>query len=173
MEALSIYDDLFSDEEVQTYRDILLYNCPFTYGEIDGPGTLPSGVVCDFTMIMESGGYIDTVIKKILNNLLNKIYEKNEFLKEFKLYRTYLNLFIPKENTCFHIDGEDTITCLYYINPKLEFNEGGETQFMINDEIRGIRSIPGRLVTFDGGLLHRATSFKSQPRLTLAFKFHK
>ena len=100
-----------------------------------------------------------------------EIFENNNFLKNMTLYRTYLNLFIPNEQPSFHIDGDNTVTCLYYLNPSLDPNEGGETQFFIEEEIRGIISKPGRLIVFDGRLLHRATSFKSHPRLTLAFKF--
>ena len=171
MEGINVYDNLITNEENEKYRSMLLYNCPFKYGEKDNVHTEPSGVVCDFTKIMSSGQHLEPVVINVLGNLLDKIYENNAFLKNMTLYRTYLNLFIPNEQPSFHIDGDNTVTCLYYLNPSLDSNEGGETQFLIDEQISGIISKPGRLTVFDGGLLHRATSFKSHPRLTLAFKF--
>ena len=127
--------------------------------------------MCDFTKLINSGATLGPALNNMLENLLNNIYKNDESLKNMNLYRMYMNLFIPNENPSFHIDGKNTVTCLYYLNPSLDPNEGGETQFLINEEIKGVISKPGRLTIFDGGLLHRATSFKSHPRLTLAFKF--
>jgi len=171
MEGIIVHDNILTDEENEKYRNILLRNCPFAYGERDSPDAEPTGVVCDFTKLMKSGAIMSPVFNSMLDNLLIKIYEKNESLKNMNLYRVYLNLFIPNENPSFHIDGKNTVTCLYYLNPKVNPNEGGETQFLIDEEIKGVISKPGRLTIFDGGLLHRATSFKKYPRLTMAFKF--
>tara|TARA_B100000795_G_C22506823_1_gene326144 strand:- start:42 stop:560 length:519 start_codon:yes stop_codon:yes gene_type:complete len=171
MEGIAVYDNLITNEENEKYRSMLLHNCQFQYGETDDVHTEPSGVVCDFNKIVSSGQQLDPHVNNMLGNLLDKIFENNNFLKNMTLYRTYLNLFIPNEQPSFHIDGDNTVTCLYYLNPSLDPNEGGETQFFIDEEIRGVISKPGRLTVFDGRLLHRATSFKSHPRLTLAFKF--
>ena len=171
MEEITVYDNLITREENEKYRTSLLYNCDFRYGEKDDEYQEPTGVVCDFTNTMNSDDMVDPYLSSMLKNLLNKIYENNIFLKKRRLYRVYLNLFTCNEQPNFHIDGDNTITCLYYLNPSLDLNEGGETQFLIDNEIRGIISKPGRLTVFNGGLLHRATSFKSHPRLTLAFKF--
>jgi hypothetical protein len=171
MKGISVYDNILTPEETEKYRNALLHNCPFTYGERDNPNTEPTGVVCDFTKLINSGATLSPAFNNMLENLLNNIYKNDESLKNMNLYRMYMNLFIPNENPSFHIDGKNTVTCLYYLNPSLDPNEGGETQFLIDEEIKGIISKPGRLTIFDGGLLHRATSFKSHPRLTLAFKF--
>jgi|SRR5210317_39072 Rps23 Pro-64 3,4-dihydroxylase Tpa1-like proline 4-hydroxylase len=167
MECIIVYDDVITNEEVEKYGSMMLYNCPFFYGERDNPSTQPSGMVCDFTEINIPE------LHEILENLLNKIKEKCKDLKDCKLYRTYLNLFLPGETPSFHIDGENTVTCLYYINPNVNPNEGGETQFLIDNQIKGVMSKPGRLVVFDGNIEHRATSFTHFPRMTLAFKFKK
>ena len=171
MKGISVYDNILTPEETEKYRNTLLHNCPFAYGERDNPDTEPTGVVCDFTKLRNSGARLGPAFNNMLENLLNNIYKNDESLKNMNLYRMYMNLFIPNENPSFHIDGKNTVTCLYYLNPSLDPNEGGETQFLIDEEIKGIISKPGRLTIFDGGLLHRATSFKSHPRLTLAFKF--
>ncbi len=48
---------------------------------------------------------------------------------------------------------------------------GGETQFLIDDEIRGILPFPNRLVYFDANILHKATSYRTGHRFTLALKY--
>ena len=171
MQGITVHDNILTEEEIKKYKVTLIRNCHFKYGEDDGPSTQPVGIVCDFTEHIMSGYTLPHDINCILNNLINKIYEQNESLKNMNLFRMYLNLFTPNENPLFHTDGDNTITCLYYLNPSLDPNEGGETQFLIDEEIKGVISKPGRLAIFDGGLEHRATSFKTKPRLTMAFKF--
>lgn len=168
MEDISVYNEVISTKDTEKIRKMMLHDFPFFYGECDNHDTPPTGLVCYFERIQ-----IGPFFKEFLDNLLNKIYEKNENIKNMKLQRIYLNYFSPTDNPYFHIDGHNVMTCLYYLNPELNDDEGGETQFLINDEIRGVRSKPGRLVIFDGSLKHRATSFRSHPRLTLAIKFYK
>jgi hypothetical protein len=48
---------------------------------------------------------------------------------------------------------------------------GGETQFVIDDEIKGVFPIPNRMVMFNANILHRATTFRSRHRFTLAIKY--
>jgi len=129
MKGIIVHDNILTEEEIEKYRVTLIRHCPFKYGEHDGPGTEPTGVVCDFTQLIKSGSTLNPKLDYILNNLINKIYEKNDSLKNMNLYRIYLNLFIPNENPSFHTDGDNTITCLYYLNPLFNLNEGGETQF--------------------------------------------
>ena len=83
----------------------------------------------------------------------------------------YVNCFAPSENPYFHTDGDDGVTFLYYVNDRWELNDGGETQIIVNDEIKGILPLPNRIVGFDASLLHRATSFRFKHRFTLAAKF--
>ena len=83
----------------------------------------------------------------------------------------YVNCFAPCENPYFHTDGDTGITFLYYANNSWNPNDGGETQIIVNDEIKGILPLPNRIVGFDASLLHRATSFRFKHRFTLAAKF--
>ena len=168
MEDITIYDDLFTKNEIEQIRDRVLCNCPFFYGESDDGYTPPVGFVCDFGKLQ-----FNREFQQLLDDFADKIYEKDEKIKNMKLRRIYLNYFSPNDNPYFHTDGSDITTCMYYLNPELSLDEGGETQFLINDEIKGVRSKPGRLVIFDGKLLHRATSFLTQARLTLVFKFQR
>ena len=159
-----IYDNIFTNVTIEKYGKILK-GCPFHYGEMDKPNTQPTGLTTDFINPSEEYSII-------LDTILSKIYEKEPSLKNMKLFRRYLNLFLPSDNQYFHIDGDRTVTCMVYINPETEYDEGGETQFIDRGTIQCVRSLPGRLVIFDGNIQHRATSFRTIPRLTLIFKFH-
>ena len=83
----------------------------------------------------------------------------------------YVNCFSPNENPYFHTDGEDGITFLYYPDQGWELDDGGETQFYIDGEIRGITPVSNRMVYFDANIMHRATTFRSRHRFTLAVKY--
>ena len=82
----------------------------------------------------------------------------------------YINCFVPGENPYYHIDGEG-LTFLYYPNLDWDVQQGGETQFYIDENIYGIIPKPNRMVVFDGMILHRATSFRNQHRFTVAIKY--
>ena len=103
------------------------------------------------------------------------IYElfrhKTEEYSEGELCEMYINCFAPSERPYFHTDGSDGITMLYYPQEKWEPDDGGETQFYVDGEIRGIVPQPNRLVYFDASILHRATSFRSVHRFTIAIKY--
>ena len=70
----------------------------------------------------------------------------------------------------WHDDGE-CITLLYYPNNVDSLDEGGETQFYIENKIIGIPYKPDRLITFDGRIPHKATAFRTQTRYTIAVKY--
>ena len=82
----------------------------------------------------------------------------------------YINCFAPNENPYFHTDGEG-VTFLHYANDRFDLQEGGETQFYVDENIYGVIPIPNRLVMFDGRILHRATSFRNGHRFTVAIKY--
>jgi hypothetical protein len=167
-------DYVLSREETIKFRETFLYKCPFYYGERDNVDTEPTGLTCDLIKLIKTGSKEIPDLSETLEYILDKIFFIDPDLKKMKLTRVYLNLFMPNEEPKFHIDGKDTVTCLYYLNPDVYPDEGGATQF--TDDTHGIESIwskPGKLVLFDGGMPHRATSFKTIPRLTLAVKFAK
>jgi hypothetical protein len=157
---IEIFDNCFTEEEsFQLYK--MLINRKYRYGETDNEDTPPTGVVFD---IDESDPLRQLFVSKIKE--CGSIFN----IKLDSCIRCYVNLFLPNERPYFHTDG-DVITCLFYFNPKYDIDEGGETQFIIDGDVRGILPEPGRLVVFDGRILHRATSFRSKPRITVAVKF--
>ena len=142
-----------------------LSNLTYEHGESDYEGAEIIGLSCELNK--------NTLSFKILNNILKMIKE----LDELNLVRTYVNKFEPEDKPLFHIDSFDSgITALYYANDKEEdIDELGGTQFYLKDieEIKEVLNIPGRIIIFDGGIRHRATSFRNKTRYTIAFKYEK
>ena len=155
---IKVIDNFFVLEEHQNlnrYCEESLYNV----GEADKEGVPRSGIVHEITKD-----------NPLFNWLVNKIYLKEPSTKKYNCYRAYINCFIPNEKTFYHTDWPHGVTCLYYTNLNFNKEEGGETQFLINNEIKGILPIPNRMVIFDATLEHKATSFNSDRRFTIALK---
>ena len=151
-------DNFLSQNEYESVLDYCLHT-EYTFGEIDDDGLPPVGMVRNIEKV------------EIIYDLLSdRLEEKCSFLSDMKLYRMYVNCFAPGENPYFHTDGEG-ITFLYYVNPDWNIQEGGETQFYVDHNVYGVSPIPNRLVMFDGRMTHRATSFRSQHRFTIAIKY--
>jgi hypothetical protein len=95
---------------------------------------------------------------------------KKLFKVPWNLDRIYVNRFQPGEDPRFHTDGE-VLTCLLYADPgDWHIDDHGETQLLVNGEIRGVLPLPNRMLIFDGRLPHRATSFVTRQRHTIATK---
>ena len=158
MQPYTIYDDVMSYEQnMQVYEQTI--RLPFYYGEAE-KGNPPTGMVFDIKDYKSDNfKFFDNIIKKVDSRCKT-------------IGRAYINLFFSCELPYFHTDG-NCITCLFYITPKYDYDEGGETQLLIDNNIIGIRPIPSRLLIFDGNVMHKATSYRSKPRLTVAFKYHK
>lgn len=159
---IKIFDTFFDEREFN-----LIYNSltrlPFIYGELDDDDCPPTGMVCDLRDDSEIYSIILNKILKLSNNLDKKL-----------MYRMYINCFAPLENPFFHTDcihSNIGTTFLFYLNKVWNINDGGETQFFIDDQITGILPIPNRMIAFDSRILHKATSFKDRYRFTIAIKF--
>jgi hypothetical protein len=156
---IKVIDNFFSE---QHYNEVVSH-CkisPFYYGEKDNTNTPPTGMVSN----IDPNSQISFLFNK-------KLKECNKILKSLNLYRIYINCFAPSENPYFHKDGKTGITCLYYPTENWSYDDGGETQFIINEELKGILPIANRMVLFDANLLHRATSFRDKHRFTIAIKY--
>ena len=138
-------------KEVENY----CYQADYYYGEWDNPNQVPTGVVHNLKLD-----------SKIISYFPSKI-------KDLSLYRAYINLFNAGEKPNFHIDGEG-LTSLFYINTEnYNLDEGGCTEILTNQQsLVSVLPIRNSLVTFDAKVLHRATSFKSFPRFTVALKYN-
>jgi hypothetical protein len=125
--------------------------------EYDHPDYEPVGLACNLSK--------NSITYKALEGELRKL-----FAGSWEIERIYVNRFQPKEVPRFHFDG-DVLTCLLYADPvDWHPDEHGETQLLLNGEIRGVLPLANRLLIFDGRLMHRATSFENHVRHTVATK---
>lgn len=154
-----ILDEFLSEKD---FRSTIEYchNSLFKYGERDDDLIPPTGMV--------SRILFEDPIFKLFDSKIKEFVPEVEKLKAFRMY---INCFSPGENPYFHKDGDSGFTCLYYANKNWELNDGGETQFVIGDEMVGILPIPNRMICFDASILHRATSFRNKHRFTIATKY--
>ena len=134
-------------------------SCSYTYGEVDNQNTPPTGMVHN---ISES--------EKIYSLFESKL-SAVPFIKGMELYRMYVNCFAPSENPYFHTDGEDGYTFLYYPQKDWKLDDGGETQFIIDNNLYGILPEPNRMIMFEANIPHRATTFRDRYRFTVAIKY--
>jgi hypothetical protein len=167
MGLIKIYDGIINEQKSKNWYDIVLDSASFKYGERDNKKNEPTGLTIDFKK-----SNVSPIIKKINDELLFLLNKIDPNFTIENCDRSYLNFFIKREMPYFHTDG-DVTTCMFYINPKYELDEGGETQFYVDGNIKGVCPVPGRLVVFDGNITHKATSFKNHPRLTFVYKFRK
>ena len=153
-----IRDNFLSIEE---NFNVLQYcqSASYTYGATDNVDTPITGFV----------HYIPKE-EPVFNLLFDKVNPLTSH-SGFTFYTMYINCFSPAENPYFHIDNREGITLLYY--PQFDWNldDGGETQLFIGGTIHGIIPIANRLLMFDSGILHRATSFRDRHRFTIAIKY--
>ena len=155
-----VYDDVVPLEQNNQLYNKLLYDTAYYYGEKDRIDTPKNGFTSEINK--------DDELFKMLCEI---IFKKNPRLKEKECQRSYVNLVLPKEKLYFHQDG-DVTTFLFYFNPIVTYDEGGETQFIINNELISVLPVPSRMIEFDGMIWHKATSFMTIPRISVALKFY-
>lgn len=142
----------------ESRQEILEYCKKASYitGEKDRDDTPPCGYVAEFT----------------LKSLQNKIQSKF-FMLEKNIERSYVNMFEPSDQPYYHRDG-NVWTFLYYPCEIDHIDEGGETIFLHDDSTMvGVPYAKDRLIKFDGNVMHKATSFRTKNRYTVALKFRK
>jgi hypothetical protein len=154
---LTIYDNLLSEKEQQEIYDFCR-SIPYYRGEVDKPGAPFTGLIAP----LEN--------KKIIDKLMNRTKNDNKIME-----RTYINLFIPNEKPYFHIDNDDPNykTLLYYVNTEEAdwVDEGGETFFLEKNFKKAVSFLPGRTIVFNADMYHKASSFRTLDRYTIALKF--
>ena len=151
---INVHDNFLGN----TVRQGIFKQCHKLYymmGELDREDCPPTGMVSELQVN-------DMIIPEIISQKLHR--------PTSSLIRFYVNYYAAGENPFFHDDGE-CITCLYYPNSVDSIDEGGETQFLIDNQIVAIPHVPDRLIEFDGRIPHKATSFRSTYRFTIAVKY--
>lgn len=160
MALIKVFDNFLSKKDAEYVTDYCL-SSKYSYGEKDNFDTPAVGMVSE---ISEKSN-----VYKLFQNLINSSITE---IKEYNLYRAYINCFAPSENPYFHKDGDTGLTLLYYPNKKWDHNDNGETQILLNNQIVGVLPIPNRLLLFEANLVHRATSFRDKHRFTIALKYN-
>lgn len=160
--SIVISDNFF---DVDSHKSIFEFcqNTKYEVGETDMPGGPVTGMISNISPDSSYYSSFDLAIRKDFKQVEGK-----------KIFRMYINLFTSNENPYFHLDGDegqDAKTFLYYPNLSWDINDGGETQFLVNDEIVGILPKPNRLIMFNAEIWHRATSFRDKLRYTIAVKY--
>jgi len=156
---INVVDSFLTQREFERVVDYC-HNARYTHGEVDQEGSPTTGMVHE---IPET---------EFVYKLLRKtVFDRFPDVEKLKLYRMYVNCFAPREIPYFHTDGDDGYTFLYYVNESWQPNDGGETQFLMDDSLHGVVPIPNRMVMFDASILHRATSFRDTHRFTVAIKY--
>lgn len=181
----------FLSAEDFRYATEFAKKAPYIWGESDGPGKLkPTGMIYDIMDEMIGVGELDNgeilpevernvsisdkdqyIIDMIDSNICSKFPE----MEDYDLYRAYINCFAPREIANFHqdcADGYDAITFIFYGNELYTgLNDGGATEFYLDDKIIAIPPVPNTLLKFTAWVYHRATPLKSDHRFTYAFKY--
>ena len=157
MKHVKILDNLVSKDQIleifnfckkQNYKRL----------EVDGPGLPYTGLSSDLD----------------LENDLVKFLLKVTNISNEKLTRAYINLFIHDEKPYYHQDDTEpgAKTLLYYVNPQpKDYNDLGETFFIIDNQIQGVLPVPGRIIIFDAEVWHKATPLRTDDRYTVALKW--
>lgn len=157
---IEIINNFFSKEEYYTILNYCL-NSSYNYGESDNDNTPPSGMIHD----IPKSSFVYELFQK-------KLRDEFSIISEMRLDQMYINCFASSENPYFHTDGETGYTFLYYPQENWKIDDGGETQFLIDESIYGVFPLPNRIVKFDASILHRATSFRDRHRFTVAIKYY-
>ena len=155
------HDKVVSEEEQLSIFKYCV-QAEYSWGEIDKQGSPETGLIHEIPS--------DVPIHELLKERALDVAPS--VLEGLSLYRMYINLFAPSEKPYFHSDGpEGQITILYYPHLEWDLDDGGETLFFINNTLYGIPPMPNRMVFFDAPILHRATTFRSQHRFSVALKY--
>jgi|TARA_R100000455_G_C6252054_1_gene108584 hypothetical protein len=152
---IKIFDKSVSDLDIQKIYNFCKLQ-KYSRGERDNPHNPPTGLVSDLNN--------EEIIKILTRNLKDINY---------KIYRSYINLFLPYEKPYYHKDETDinARTLLYYVNSEaLNIDDEGETYFLDRGMISGFSPLPGRIIFFSGNILHKAVPFRSKDRYTIAIK---
>ena len=135
----------------------------YVRGEIDRPGTAPTGLVCEL-----NPGHLMTI-------LIDLQLRKTKLIpSKLNLSRVYVNLFLDGEIPNFHTDSKckGDLTAILYLNEPNDTNaQLGCTEFKVKDYIVGIPPVENRIVVFDSTIEHRATSFIGSDRYAIALKY--
>tara|TARA_B100001996_G_scaffold382388_1_gene374083 strand:+ start:129 stop:650 length:522 start_codon:yes stop_codon:yes gene_type:complete len=146
------------------------YHAQYRYGERDNPYAPPVGLVAElFHMDKGVRGEDERIVYDYFIKYVNEKYDG--FWDTYTLQRLYINCFAPREFANFHQD-LGVWTFLYYPIHNFDYdkNQGGCTEFFVDEQVIGIPPTYNSIVRFSAPMEHRATPFKDHHRFTIALK---
>lgn len=170
MDSIQQVDEFFPDDIANHIAEYAFYRAQYNYGESDNPDAPATGLVANlFHLKVGALGENEKVIYDYFIEYVNKKYPG--FWDTYTLFRLYINCFAPREQAYFHTDS-GVWTFLYYPihNFDCDKNQGGCTEFFVDEQIIGIPPYYNSMVRFSAPMEHRATPFKDHHRFTIALK---
>lgn len=184
---IKIFDNLFLEEEVKFIESFLISDCFPWFLSNDGK------TVCDDDYLknktQDTKEYLqfchvfydehrhnyETFEKSIFSSpikkIINKIQYKKNFIRIKANLQTKCESFLSHQYNTPHIDSlKKHITILYYVN-----DSDGDTFFFDKNMeiIKRVNHIAGRLVIFDGNILHSGSHpINSDKRITINFNIN-
>lgn len=117
------------------------------------------------------------------NGMISEIFEEEDIYQLFKnkiekyseglkIYWMYVNSYLPGENPYFRRDTKENADRVftYYPQQKWELDDGGTTEFYVDNGIVGVFPIPNRLLYFDADIPHRTNSFRDRFKFTVELR---
>lgn len=167
-----IFDHLLREDSLQKIS-VILQNTPYRRNEIATPDSeeIKHHSIDLQTQHLEQLGLLGP------SNACLALFDSS---RSYKIFRQYVNVCFFGDLLLPHRDSElknNDVTALWYLNPLWKREWGGETLFY--DEVNGasvaVENVPGRLVLFDGKILHAGKAPNRncyQGRMTLAIKYY-
>lgn len=162
---LIVLDRLFSETYIGTLYDFLRSRA-YKLNDIDSAATAYSRHWKHEFAVEKSPPPRATVVA-----LVQSLFGPTQVLR-----RCHSNLTLYGELQFPHTDSRAGVTAVYYANAEWKPGWMGETTFYddAGEPLYTVAPRPGRIVVFQGSILHRAgmtTRECFEPRVTLAFKF--
>jgi hypothetical protein len=182
MKQFQIIDDFIEADAIKLLQEHFQKNIRWTYGWQSDPGQIPfSHWNHDFikskpnNQINAEGLLFDNELVGPIGDLWINL--KKSILTEHALVRCYANAHTHGVEGYIHYDSRlpGNYTTICYLNPQWRPDWGGETIFVneLGEIAHAVLPKPGRLVVFDGRILHAARGLSRicpAMRATLMFK---
>lgn len=170
-QVVNVIDDYFSQQElIENYRYIK--ECPFYYydysyfSSLDQKQPIGSGTHWIHPVDLDNADNYP-IFKKYKSLVL-------EITNRDLIERSHINCNFTFDIRNPHID-RATLNALVFLTPEWNKSDAGEILFYENDKLKlALEPLPGRVILFDGSILHRGgvPSISSRyPRYTLTTKF--
>jgi Rps23 Pro-64 3,4-dihydroxylase Tpa1-like proline 4-hydroxylase len=167
-----VFDDLV-DKKINDEIHTALTKAPFTRSEVARPETAAYRHWA-YNMPLEKAQHLPIAQKA--QEAIDSLFETR-----YRMYRCYCNVASFGDMLFTHTDCQPNaqeMTALWFIQKEWNHEWGGETLFYDNNNDAAFVASPkpGRLVIFDGAILHAGrppNRICTEPRYTFAMKFEK